>query len=227
MNNPEYIYLHGFASSPQSAKAQYLCDRFLAAQIQLKILDLNQGDFSHLTLTRQLQQTVAAFPSPPIPVTIIGSSFGGLTAAWLGEKHDRVEHLILLAPAFGFLAHWLPKLGKAQLKQWQETGYLSVEHYGEGRSLPLHYQFVVDATKYQEQQLQRPLPTLILHGRYDDVIPIQSSRDYASQRPWVELIELESDHSLTNVMPDIWQAIQQFRDLNKNQAQTRFIDAQG
>ena len=79
-----------------------------------------------------------------------------------------------------------------------------------GRSLPLHYQFIVDASKYQEQQLQRPLPTLILHGRYDDVIPIQSSRDYASQRPWVELIELESDHSLTNVMPDIWQAIQQF-----------------
>ena len=132
MNKPEYIYLHGFASSPQSAKAQYLRDCFLAAEIQLKILDLNQGDFSHLTLTRQLQQTVAAFPSSQIPVTIIGSSFGGLTAAWLGEKHLQIQRLVLLAPAFGFLAHWLPKLGEAQLRQWQETGYLSVEHYGEG-----------------------------------------------------------------------------------------------
>jgi pimeloyl-ACP methyl ester carboxylesterase len=206
----EYIYLHGFASSPQSHKAQYLRDRFASIGIDLTLLDLNQGDFSHLTLTRQIQQTVAAFPSPNTPITIIGSSFGGLTAAWLGETYPQVQRLILLAPAFNFLAHWLPKLGEAQRQQWQQSGYLSTYHYGVGRMLPLHYQFVVDLSKYDDSQLRRALPTLIIHGLNDDIIPIASSRNYTFQRPWVKLIELESDHGLTDAGEKIWQLIKTF-----------------
>ncbi|MGF1479149.1 MAG: YqiA/YcfP family alpha/beta fold hydrolase [Cyanophyceae cyanobacterium] len=208
MVQPAYIYLHGFASGPRSTKAQYLRDRFWQRHIDLQILDLNQEDFSHLTLTRQLQQAAAAFPAST-PITLIGSSFGGLTAAWLGQQHQQVQRLVLLAPAFSFLEYWLPQLG-GRLQQWQETGYLSIYHYGEGRCLPLHYQFVPDIQQYPELQLQRPVPTLILHGRSDEVIPVQASRDYASQRPWVELIELKSDHTLTSTLPTIWQQIQSF-----------------
>lgn len=208
MSNSSYIYLHGFASSPRSTKAQDLRDRFWELKINLRIPDLNRGNFSRLTLTRQLQQVAAQFPTQ-VPVTLIGSSFGGLTAAYLGEN-AQVQRLILLAPAFAFLSHWLPKLGEAQLKQWQQLGYLSVYHYGEGRDLPLYYQFVVDILQYQEHQLQRPVPTLILHGLHDEVIPIQASQNYASPRPWVRLIELESDHSLTDVMPDVWREVQAF-----------------
>lgn len=191
----DYIYLHGFASSPQSAKAIYLRDRLSS----LKIPDLNQGDFSHLTITRQIKQIAAEFPPNPMPVIVIGSSLGGLTAAWVGEKYPQVQRLVLLAPAFEFLAHWLPRLGEEQLHQWQTEQYLPIYHYGEKRSLPLHYQFVTDAAQYQDEQLQRPIPTLILHGRDDEVIPIAASRDYAASRPWVEFIELEDDHGLGNV----------------------------
>ena len=210
MTEPTYIYLHGFASSPQSGKAQYLRDRFAAYQINLIIPDFNQGDFAHLTLTRQLKQVEAILPPSATPVTLIGSSFGGLTAAWLGQQHVQVQRLVLLAPAFNFLSHWLPKLGDVQMQKWQESGYLRVYHYGEKRLLPLHYPFILDAKQYQEQQLQRPIPTLILHGLNDEVIPIQSSRDYASQRQWVQLLELDSNHTLSNAMPEIWQAIRAF-----------------
>ena len=208
MNNQmQYIYLHGFASSPQSHKAQYLGDRFTEIGLHLHILDLNAGDFSHLTLTRQIEQTVSAFSVADTPVTIIGSSFGGLTAAWLGEKYPQVQRLILLAPAFGFLDHWLPKLGEAQVKQWQHSGYLSVYHYGCNQQIPLHYQFVTDAQQYNESKLNKALPTVILHGKNDDIIPVEASRNYIRQHPWARLIELESDHNLTNVMPKIWQEI--------------------
>jgi hypothetical protein len=156
----------------------------------------------------------ALFPLNGTPITLIGSSLGGLTSAWLGQQHSQVQRLVLLAPAFGFLTHWLPKLGEDQLREWQASGYLSVEHYGEGRSLPLHYAFIEDAHQYQETPLLRPVPTLILHGRRDEVIPIQASRDYASVRPWVQLIELDSDHALADVMPEIWQAIQAFCQLS-------------
>jgi pimeloyl-ACP methyl ester carboxylesterase len=208
-----FIYLHGFASNPQSTKAVYLRDRFAELQIDLKVPDLNQGDFSHLTITRQLNQVAAELPPPPTPVTTIGSSLGGLTAAWLGQKHVQVQRLVLLAPAFEFLFHWLLQLGTQKLQQWQAEKYLMVYHYGEKRSLPLNYNFVLDAAQYQEEQLLRPIPTLILHGRQDEVIPILSSRRFAHRRPWVQLIELESDHALGNVLPEIWDKIKAFCQL--------------
>ncbi len=212
----EFIYLHGFASSPCSAKARYLLDCFTQADIDLKIPDLNAGDFTNLTITRQMAQITLELPDPSTSVTLIGSSLGGLTAAHLGQQHQQVKRLVLLAPAFGFLSHWLPKLGDEALQQWQQEKYLMVHHYGEKRSLPLRYDFVLDASQYKEEILQRPIPTLILHGKQDEVIPIQASRDFARQRPWVQLLELDSDHSLNNVMSEIWQAIQQFCLLTTN-----------
>lgn len=208
----QFIYLHGFASSPQSAKALDLSNRFAAARIPLQIPDLNQGDFTQLTLTRQLQQISAQLPKDD-SVTLIGSSFGGLTAAWLAEQHPQIQRLVLLAPAFAFLSHWLPQLGTEKIQQWQQQRYLMVYHYGEKRSLPLSYEFTRDVTQYNDDHLLRPIPTLIVHGTQDQVIPMQASRDFAEKRPWVQLLELDSDHSLNNVMPEIWQAIQSFCQL--------------
>lgn len=208
--NREYIYLHGFASSPQSNKAQYLSDRFAREGIKLKILDLNRGDFTNLTLTRQIAQTAAAFASTNNPITIIGSSFGGLTAAWVANQYHQVTSLILLAPAFGFPTSWLSRLGDAQVKQWQKTNFLSVYHYGADRYLPLNYQFIIDAGNYDPAKLQRDLPTLIIHGKHDDVVSIEVSRIYTSQHSQTRLVELESDHGLNDVKEIIWQHIKTF-----------------
>lgn len=205
-----YIYLHGFASSPKSAKAQDISDRFAQIQTKLKIPDLNAGDFAQLTITRQITQVAAEFPDDSTPVTLIGSSLGGLTSAHLAQQYPQVQRLILLAPAFGFLSHWLPQLGDEKIHSWQKERYLMVHHYGEGRSLPLSYNFVTDAAQYQEEILQRSIPTLIIHGTQDEVIPITASREFARSRPWVELRELDSDHSLGNVMAEIWPAIHRF-----------------
>ena len=211
MKTATYLYLHGFASSPFSKKAQDLCDRFASVGITLNIPDLNQGDFSHLTLTRQLKQIESEFATVSEPIIVIGSSFGGLTAAWLSQRNlIPIQKLVLLAPAFQFLSEWLPKLGEENLKKWKSEGYLSVYHYGENQNLPLHYQFWQDLDQYQEEQLQREIPTLILHGIHDDVISIQTSRNYAAHRPWVKLIELDSEHTLDNVLERIWQEIQLF-----------------
>ncbi len=202
-----FIYLHGFASRPESTKAIYLVNKLARLGISLEVPDLNQSDFSNLTITRQINQVAKLFPPSETPVTLIGSSLGGLTAAWLAQQYIQVQRLVLLAPAFGFLSNWLSRLGEEQLQEWQTSGSLLVYHYGEKRSLPLHYKFVEDANQYQETQLIRPIPTLIFHGRQDEVIPIKASRDYASVRPWVQLIELDSDHALVDVMPQIWQEI--------------------
>jgi predicted esterase YcpF (UPF0227 family) len=207
-----YLYLHGFASSPQSTKAQFLQNAFASVGQTLHVLDLNQDDFAHLTLSRQIRQGLAWIESRD-RVTMIGSSLGGLTAAWIAQHpaaQAKLDRLILLAPAFQFLQQWLPRLGCETVDYWRETGWLSVYHYGLNAQVPLAYTFVEDAKQYDETQLQATSPTLILHGREDDVISIQASRDYARQRPWVQLIELDSDHSLGNVKAEMWNAIQIF-----------------
>ncbi len=225
-NDSSYIYLHGFASSPDSTKAKYFRDRFYSLGIDLKTPDLNNKDFSRLTLTRQLDQIETEFlqaqSSESVEnvkdlgeVTIIGSSFGGLTAAWLAQRQLSIKQIVLLAPAFQFLSHWLPQLGQQQLEKWQSEKYLPVYHYGEQRYLPLNYEFVTDMAQYPEEKLMRSVPTLILHGKHDTIVPIQASRSFSDNRPWVKLIELEDDHSLGNVLAEIWEAIQKFCQFKK------------
>jgi hypothetical protein len=89
---------------------------------------------------------------------------------------------------------------------------MQVYHYGYQTDCTLSYQFWSDCQQYcaddAAQQLQRSLPTTIIHGQEDVVIPPQTSRDYKRDRPWVQLIEVASDHSLSNAVSKIWQVIQ-------------------
>lgn len=208
MNKQQYMYLHGFASSPNSTKANYLCDRLAEKKIKLEIPDLNQDDFTHLTLTRQLQQVGAIIEKTSTPLTLIGSSFGGLTAALLGQKYPQIQRLILLAPAFNFLSHLSHQLGEVGMQQWEEQKFYPIYHYGEKRSLRLHFQFIVDLREYQQiSPEKRSISTTIVHGIDDQVIPIEASREYSKNRHWVKLREVNSDHNLTNVLPEIWEEI--------------------
>ena len=190
-----YFYFHGFASSPKSRKAQYLSDRLTEHGWTLEIPDFNQGDFSSLTLTRQLGQVTDLLGSDR--AVLLGSSFGGLTAAYLGDHlGNQIAHLILLAPAFGFPQRWRDRLSPEKQQQWENSGELMVYHYGEGQELPLNYSFWEDAQQYDWTQLSNQIPTQIFHGVNDNSVPIEYSRQYAADRPWVELTELDSDHGL-------------------------------
>jgi pimeloyl-ACP methyl ester carboxylesterase len=100
------------------------------------------------------------------------------------------------------------------MEKWQDSGYLPVYHYGEGKILSLDYGFCKDVSQYQEEYLQRRVPTLIIHGVDDEVIPIKASREYTRSRSWVQLLELSSDHTLSNVLPEIWRQIQDFCQIN-------------
>ena len=75
------IYLHGFASSAQSSKAQFFAGKFAELGIPLVAPDLNAPDFGTLTVTRMLDEvgTVLA-QGEPGPVVLMGSSLGGFVA---------------------------------------------------------------------------------------------------------------------------------------------------
>lgn len=206
--NETFFYLHGWASSPQSNKALFVKQHFEQRGLKIQIPDLNQNDFFHLTLTRQIQQVQALLPDSS--VTMIGSSFGGLTALWLASLQPQIQRLVLLAPAFHFLTQCKALMGEAQYVQWRNQGEFMFYHYAEQRELPLSYAFIKDLQQYVDTDLQRRVPTLILHGSQDEIIPIQASRDFVATRPWIKLIEFDSDHSLANVTIQLWQALEEF-----------------
>jgi len=72
---------------------------------------------------------------------------------------------------------------------------------------------VKDAQQYPDDSLKQVVPTLLIHGIRDDVISIEASRAYSATRPWVTLVEVDSDHALVDVQDEIWQHVQAFLDL--------------
>src|SRR3989442_129215 len=124
------LYLHGFASGPQSSKGLFFQERFAALGIPVDLPDLSDGDFEHLTITHQLE-VIDRRVQELTPALVIGSSLGGYLAALYAARHPGLfRHLVLLAPGFGFGRLWPQSLGEEQLRRWRERGWIEVYHYG-------------------------------------------------------------------------------------------------
>ncbi|MEM8716237.1 MAG: YqiA/YcfP family alpha/beta fold hydrolase [Cyanobacteria bacterium P01_G01_bin.4] len=209
----QFVYLHGFASGPSSSKGVFLKQKLEELGIELQVPDFNEGGFTDLTVSRQIEQVCDRLSDAP--AVLIGSSLGGLTAAWVAERMPQVARVVLLAPAFGFAKRWQKSLGEVAIAEWKEQGVRQFYHYGQRQELPLRYGFVEDAIGYREEDLRRRVPTAILHGRQDNVVPIEVSREYAGDRDWVMLHELDSDHALGDVesKATIWDITRSFCQL--------------
>lgn len=201
------LYLHGFASSPESRKARFFSERLRQHGLQVETPDLAKGDFSKLTITRQLQVVDETLNGEP--AILIGSSLGGYLAALYASRHPAIQKLLLLAPAFRFHRLWMDRLTNEQLASWKQEGSIPVFHYGEGRELPLDYEFLEDAGRYEPFPSFRQ-PALIFHGVHDDVVPLAYSSEFAAQHENSRLFPLASGHELTDVLEEIWRESEPF-----------------
>ena len=202
-----YVYLHGFASSPASSKAQYFKTRLAEHGIDLAVPALDGGDFEHLTLSKQLARIDQQVQGGT--VVLLGSSMGGYLAALYAARHSNVERLVLLAPAFDFQARWVQLQGEAAIHRWKQTRELRVFHYGSGIERRLGYELFEDAARYPGYPFVTQ-PTLILHGQNDEIVPPVYSREFLARNPKATLQLFESGHELTNVLPELWNAAAQF-----------------
>jgi hypothetical protein len=199
-----FVYAHGFASSPQSLKAEAFRTALAGRGVALEVPALDEGDFEHLTISGQLAMLEREIRSEP--VCLVGSSMGGFVASLYAAVHPEVAKLVLLAPAFGFARRWQAKIGAAALDLAQETdearGGFEVFHYGEQRMRRVHYGLIEDALRYPSAP-DFTQPAMIFHGVQDDTVPIEASRAFAASHANARLIELDSDHELLNVLDEI------------------------
>ena len=202
------VYLHGFASSPHSSKAQFFRRKFAAKGVPMEIPRLDEGRFEELTVSGQLRVIDRAVGDEP--AILIGSSLGGYLAALYAHRHPtQVEKLVLLAPAFQFPRRWRERYSDQDWEQWKREGSTPVFHYGDGRERRLGFQFVEDAAQYEDEP-EFPQPALILHGVRDSIVPAEISRGYAADHPNTRLVLFESGHELTDVLEPMWLEILTF-----------------
>ena len=200
-----FLYLHGFGSSPAAKKGQAFSAHFAPLGVDFRRPDLNLPSFEHLRLSAMIEAATAAAGDAAI---VVGSSLGGLTAARTAARTPAIRALILLAPAFQLAARWRATLGPA-FDAWQRTGTRDVTvSTGETRSID--FGFIEDAERVDVGFPEVTVPTLIFHGVHDDAVPVDSSRRFAAGRPNVRLVEVDDDHELVRSLPIMLPAAEQF-----------------
>lgn len=214
------VYLHGFASSPQSTKAQFFAQKFARSGVRCDILQLDRGSFETLTITGQLEVIDQAVAGEKVTgkvtqkVTLMGSSLGGYLAALYAARHTNVDRLVLLAPAFQFPTRWRARFSAEELSEWKRTGSRSFFHYAYKGERPLGYQFVEDAVQYEDNPDFRQ-PALVVHGLHDDVVPVEASESFVRSHPNVTLCVINSGHELTDSMDKLWNETAMFLGFQK------------
>jgi uncharacterized protein len=195
------VYLHGFASSPQSGKASFFAGKFEELGVPFTAPQLDGGNFEALTITGQLQVVDQAVDGDS--VVLMGSSLGGYLAALYAARSVQVNKLVLLAPAFQFPTRWRARYSAEELELWRRRGTIPFFHYGFKEERGLGYQIVEDALKYEDEPAFRQ-PALVLHGTRDEVVPAALSKAFAEGHSNVRLRLVDSGHELTDVLEELW-----------------------
>lgn len=200
------LYLHGFASSPRSSKAQRFVAHAEARGALIRVPDLNREDptperpdgrfaFEALTVRRALRAARRhLFPR----TIVVGSSLGGYLATLLAAADPaRVERLILMAPAFDLAARLEGRHGAAALVAWRASGATEVDHYGTERVERIGYGLLADARRHAPTPDPGAIPADVLHGVHDDVVPIALSERFVAARPDARrLVHADDGHEL-------------------------------
>ncbi len=144
---------------------------------------------------------------------LIGSSMGGYLAALVAQTRKNVAAIYVMAPGFNFIKRWRERV-QGHLKGPNSIpDLIPVYHYRYNKDMLLSTDIFRDAEKWDRLDLNRKLPTRIVHGIHDDTVDISESRRFAESHPMCQLRELDSDHQLLSHIDWIVEdALKFFRD---------------
>lgn len=179
------LFAHGFEGSPTGSKPTYMKEALgwkvtapkmselgwsIASQTDVLIKHLDEGEYD----------------------LVVGSSMGGLAAANASSMRPNEDiRLLLIAPAFGLAENWegMEETGRSAWKTTGERRYTGFE-----LDIVLPWEFMESA-----ERMSWPIPahpTSIMHGRFDEVVPISYSRKVNESCKNVTLYETDDGHRM-------------------------------
>ena len=196
---PRFLYLHGFASGPESGKGRTIAQHYAVRGIDVRRLDLRRPSMEHLRLSAMIAHVKHEIGGPRDRAVLFGSSLGGLTACRVAEEDPRVAALVLLAPAFRMMEGWRLRIGEDAWRSWETTGWHATTDYAKGGMAQVDFGFAEDVVRIDAAGGGWPdvrVPTLIVHGIDDDVVSVDLSRTWAAGKRHVRLVEVADGHEL-------------------------------
>lgn len=155
------LYLHGFASSPASAKITALRPLLEPHGIALNAPDLNVPSFERLDLDAMVQHALDCARTTP-PHAIVGSSLGALIALSVAHRGLRLP-LVLIAPALGIAQRWKSRI--------PDGDPVIVFNYARNADAPIHRAFFDQITALYIDQEPPPSRVTVVMGRKDETVP--------------------------------------------------------
>jgi len=203
MSDVRWLYLHGFASSPQSTKAGAFVAWGKVRGLAIDALDLRVPSFEHLRFSAIKARVREAIGGERDRAVLIGSSLGGLTACRVAEEEARVCAVLAMAPAFRLADTWRAKVGESTWERWRSEGRLEVDDFGTKQKRPLDFAFVEELAALDAGDADVRVPVLVVHGTRDDVVSVERSRTWSRGRRNVRLVEVDDGHELGASIPRI------------------------
>ena len=200
------LYLHGFASSPDSQKIHSLRALLAPLGVELVTPDLNVPSFEKLDFEAMVE---CAGRSARATRAIVGSSLGSVVALELVRRGLHLP-LVLIAPGLGIRDQWLAKLPAGDP--------IEVFNHAVGRPMPIHRAFFEQMSRIDVDREPPPVPVTIFMGRLDETIKFdrvarvwdswKASGKLAAGSKFIEIPE--GDHGLTafvdRIAPEIHKA---------------------
>ena len=189
------LYLHGFASGPNSAKVRGLRELLAPDGIELNAPDLNAPSFAKLDFEAIVRRALDAAARIP-PVAIVGSSLGGVIALEVVRRGVR-KPLVLIAPGLGIQDQWISRL--------PEGDPIEVFNHATNANAPIHRAFFEQMARVDSDRNTPVVPVTLIMGKKDETVPIDRVRGVWKQ--WQAtgklaegsaFVEIENgDHGLT------------------------------
>lgn len=195
---PIIILVHGFSSNKNTKNFVKLAGVLDKQNISTFRFDIyghgeSEGLFENITVSEAVDDILNAIQflkkQGYSKIGLLGSSFGGISSIMAASKSKDLFLLALKSPVSNYEEKELITKTPQELDAWKKDGY---RYYvtGEGKKLKLNYTFCLDF-KYNDGYKAAPLiqiPTLIVHGDVDEIVPVSQSIKTSKLIPNCKLI---------------------------------------
>ena len=169
------LYLHGFASSPASAKIDLLRPLLAPHDVVLTTPDLNVPSFARLDWNALVDRAVEEGRRLR-PQVIVGSSLGGLAALDVVRRGGFDVPLVLIAPALGVTDQWLARIPAGDP--------ILVPNYAVNATLPIHRAFFEQMSRVDADAAPPRQRVVAIIGTNDESVPF--ARVTRTWRAWAD-----------------------------------------